>query len=122
MIEQSGGQVLRVPMEGAKMRWRDILQALGEEGIESVMIEGGATVINQLLSPENAALVSALVVTVAPVYLGRGGVAVNPDERQADNGLALPVARLRDVIWQPLGEDVVLCGRIDLGSVGIVHE
>ncbi|KAL6159122.1 5-diamino-6-(ribosylamino)-4(3H)-pyrimidinone 5'-phosphate reductase [Exserohilum turcicum] len=88
--------------------WHRILDALKEHDIQSVMIEGGGFVINDLLGPGPAySLVDSVIVTIAPVWLGKGGVQVCPDggpER-------LPVTRLRDVRWVPLGEDVVLCGR-----------
>ena len=118
VIEQSGGRVLRLPMEGGDTaRWRDILRVLADQGVASVMIEGGATVINELLGPDNARLVSSVVVTVAPVFLGQGSVSVRPprtvaDDDDDDDASPVPVARLRHVVWQPLGEDVILCGRL----------
>jgi 2,5-diamino-6-(ribosylamino)-4(3H)-pyrimidinone 5'-phosphate reductase len=59
---------------------------------------------------ENMDLVDSVIVTVAPVWLGKGGVQVCPDARVED-GQRVPVSRLKDVQWVPLGEDVVLCGR-----------
>lgn len=32
-----------------KLEWKDILKALSDEGLKSVMIEGGGTCINSLL-------------------------------------------------------------------------
>lgn len=113
VIERSGGRVVRLPTKGNTARWRDILRVLADEGVESVMIEGGATVINDLLGPDNASLVSSVVVTVAPVFLGRGSVSVRPPRTVAEDGSPAPVARLRQVVWKPLGEDVILCGRLD---------
>ncbi|KAJ8108835.1 hypothetical protein ONZ43_g6305 [Nemania bipapillata] len=73
------------------------------------MIEGGGAVINSLLG-ENADLVDSVIVTIAPVWLGEGGVVVSPP--RTTRGADRPVARLSDTKWVPLGEDVVLCGRI----------
>ena len=73
------------------------------------MIEGGGAVINGLLAPSNIGFVDTVIVTIAPVWLGKGGVQVCPDERDR-GGNKVPVARLRDVKWVPLGDDVVVCG------------
>jgi 2,5-diamino-6-(ribosylamino)-4(3H)-pyrimidinone 5'-phosphate reductase len=74
------------------------------------MIEGGGVVINELLAPENIGLVDSVVVTIAPVWLGKDGVLICPDAR-VEEGKKVPVGRLQDVKWVPMGEDVVLCGR-----------
>ncbi|RAH71139.1 RibD family protein, partial [Aspergillus aculeatinus CBS 121060] len=93
--------------------WRQVLEYLRrEEGVRSVMIEGGAAVINSLLEPRYQDLVSSVIVTVAPTWLGRGGVVVSPPRRVGDGGVAVPASRLTGVKWYPFGEDVVLCGRI----------
>ncbi|TGJ83003.1 hypothetical protein E0Z10_g5760 [Xylaria hypoxylon] len=91
-----------------RLNWRAILSAVRQEGLHSIMIEGGAEVINSLLS-EEANLVDSVIVTIAPIWLGRGGVTVSPPRTvHVDR----PVARLSDTMWMPLGDDVVLCGRI----------
>lgn len=77
--------------------WEKIILKLGERGIRSVMIEGGGRVINELLEGEmknlvaencsgnmsgngsgKRSLVDALVVTIAPLYLGAGGMMACP--------------------------------------------
>jgi 2,5-diamino-6-(ribosylamino)-4(3H)-pyrimidinone 5'-phosphate reductase len=95
-----------------RLRWEVILKALAAEGIRSVMIEGGGMVINDLLLPEHTHYIKSIIVTKAPTYLGRGGVVVSPAGRPMEPGKAHPVVRFSDVKWQPLGEDVVMCGRI----------
>ncbi|KAF2967904.1 hypothetical protein GQX73_g5715 [Xylaria multiplex] len=88
--------------------WHTILSAVWQEGLHSIMIEGGAGVINSLLG-EEANLVDSVIVTIAPIWLGQGGVTVSPPRTlHADR----PVARLSDTMWMPLGNDVVLCGKI----------
>jgi 2,5-diamino-6-(ribosylamino)-4(3H)-pyrimidinone 5'-phosphate reductase len=72
------------------------------------MIEGGAGVINSLLQPEYFEVIDSVIVTIAPVWLGQGGVVVSParsDERKA-------AVRLADVSWKQFGQDVVMCGKI----------
>jgi 2,5-diamino-6-(ribosylamino)-4(3H)-pyrimidinone 5'-phosphate reductase len=97
-----------------RFEWRHILDTLAMEALDSVMIEGGATVINSLLLPDNLGLISSVIVTIAPAWLGRGGAMVSPAQRLDENGYAMVSARLTTVRWLPFGEDVVLCGRISL--------
>lgn len=114
-LEAVGGRYIRARFsaeegEEGKFSWADVLAVLKREGLDSVMVEGGGAVINSLLAAENLPLVSSVIVTIAPTWLGKGGVVVSPDRPGGENGTA-PAARLVDVKWCPLGEDVVLCGR-----------
>lgn len=112
VLEGAGGGVVRVGVDDrGRFSWRETLEALGREGIRSVMVEGGGVVINSLLDPANHDLIDSVIVTIAPTWLGQGGVVVSP-ERVHEAGNAIPAARLSDVSWNPLGEDVVLCGRL----------
>lgn len=95
-----------------RLRWEAILKALAAEGIKSVMIEGGGMVINDLLQPEHAQFISSVIITTAPKYLGRGGVMVSPQMRHDGSGKLQAVAEFKDVSWNPLGEDIIMCGRI----------
>jgi 2,5-diamino-6-(ribosylamino)-4(3H)-pyrimidinone 5'-phosphate reductase len=113
VLESVGGRYLVLGMsheeiQDAGSAWHIILDALRDRGIQSVMIEGGGFVINDLLGPGPAySLVDSVIVTIAPTWLGKGGVQVCPD----GGSERLPVTRLQEVKWVPLGEDVVLCGR-----------
>ncbi|KAF9892391.1 hypothetical protein FE257_002168 [Aspergillus nanangensis] len=71
-----GGDFLRIVEynQNWRLRWEAILRALASEGIKSVMIEGGGTVLSELLNPEYTGLIDTIIVTVAPTYLGSGGV------------------------------------------------
>jgi 2,5-diamino-6-(ribosylamino)-4(3H)-pyrimidinone 5'-phosphate reductase len=116
LLEGLGGKVFKIPTMSSdasrspSFLWSDIFGALYAEGIESVMVEGGGVVINDLLSPMNHKMIDAVIVTIAPTWLGRGGVQVCPDQHLV-NGQRVPVGSLEDVRWVPLGDDVVLCGR-----------
>jgi len=113
VLESVGGEVIVLDLSAkcvatAGSSWHLILDALSCRGIGSVMIEGGAFVINDILGQGPAyALVDSVIVTIAPTWLGKGGVQVCPD----GGSKRLPVTRLKDTKWIPLGEDVVLCGR-----------
>ena len=76
-----------------------MLMTLKAIGINSVMIEGGATIINTILS-EHAHLVDSVIMTYAPVFLGQDGVSVSPDG---------PLPKFEKVAWLQLEDDVVMC-------------
>ncbi|KAI0132527.1 riboflavin-specific deaminase domain-containing protein [Xylariales sp. AK1849] len=115
LLEEHGGKyiVLRsITPARQRFQWGDILRAVRVEGIRTIMIEGGGEVINSLLEPESEAYISSVILTIAPTWLGRGGVVVSPARRSDTRGQPIPAARLADVSWIPLGEDVVLCGKL----------
>ncbi|TGO31931.1 hypothetical protein BHYA_0379g00030 [Botrytis hyacinthi] len=95
------------PDHEGRFSWQDILEALWKEGIASLMIEGGAGIINDMLA-EGQRFIDGVIVTIAPVWLGKGGVTVLPERENPGK----ETFRLRGVKWIPLGEDVVCCGRV----------
>ncbi|CAK7241006.1 MAG: 2,5-diamino-6-(ribosylamino)-4(3H)-pyrimidinone 5'-phosphate reductase [Sporothrix thermara] len=122
LLESHGGKYIilgdhsdsyKGPEPGFRFRWEDVLSSVASNHLRSIMIEGGGSIINNLLAPENSSLVDSVIVTIAPTWLGRGGVVVSPDRVYDDNNQATAVARLKDVKWQQLGDDVVLCGRLN---------
>ncbi|KAF2449245.1 bacterial bifunctional deaminase-reductase [Karstenula rhodostoma CBS 690.94] len=111
-LTEAGGLYITLPTDSrGRFDWGDIFNILGTNGLFSVMVEGGGVVINELLSPRYIGLVDSVIVTIAPVWLGKDGVQVCPEERRNEGGVKMSVGRLKDVRWLPLGEDVVLCGR-----------
>ena len=82
-----------------------LLAELGRRGVRTVMVEGGATLITEML---RARLVDRVVVTIAPKILGNGIDAVGDlgiDE------LSRAVEIVEPVI-ERYGADVVMDGRI----------
>ena len=85
-------------------QWAQLLETLKRvHRLESVMIEGGAHIINTLLSEchptTGTPLVDSLIVTIGPVYLGKDGVGVSP---------ASPLT-LKNVRWWTGVQDSVMC-------------
>ncbi|KAH6685699.1 5-amino-6-uracil reductase [Plectosphaerella plurivora] len=116
LLEQHGGKyILVAALPSGRFEWVDVLAVLHEQGLQSLMIEGGGEVLNSLLAPESHALVDSVIVTIAPTWLGQGGVVVSPPRVQDAQGVPLSAARLSSVSWIPLGEDVVLCGKLGHG-------
>ena len=92
--------------------WKDVFGCVAAEGLRSIMIEGGGDIINSILEAPNYDLVDSVIVTIAPTWLGQGGVVVSPPRMVDGAGLPTPAVRLSNVSWHPLGEDVVLCGSL----------
>jgi diaminohydroxyphosphoribosylaminopyrimidine deaminase / 5-amino-6-(5-phosphoribosylamino)uracil reductase len=76
---------------------RDELQALADEGVQSLLLEGGPTIAQSFLRED---LVDKVLVFVAP-RIGGGGLPFFPAESSATHKLT----RLRA---EPVGEDVLL--------------
>lgn len=109
VLEAAGARVLRVEAdEQGQVRLAPALRRLREEGLQSLMVEGGATVIASFLA---AGLVDRVVVTVAPLLVG--GLAAAGTLAQQLNGQPFP--RLERVRCWQLGEDVVVAGDVARG-------
>jgi len=104
LVRESGGLVLEMREE---KDWKEILGLLAVEGIQSLMVEGGGSIINGLLEAVNQKYVNSVIVTIAPTYLGKGGVTISPNRTGPVNE-----ARLDVVKWISMGQDVVMAGRI----------
>jgi diaminohydroxyphosphoribosylaminopyrimidine deaminase / 5-amino-6-(5-phosphoribosylamino)uracil reductase len=84
-----------------------LLKQLGEAGVGSILVEGGAGIITALLAGHKA---DRLVVAIAPKIIGRGIPAVGD----------LHIHRLSDAITfsavktRKLGNDIIFDGRFDL--------
>lgn len=124
-VESVGGRYLPIvpgksgagQAEGPKrysLEWDMVLKTLWDEGMESLMVEGGGQVINDLLALANRGfdVVDSVIITIAPTWLGRGGVTVAPDRPVDEQRRSMPGPRLGQVSWTQMGEDMVMCGRV----------
>lgn len=118
LLEEYGGKYLHIdlktdPSTGEhRLDWHELFITLKQTGLDSVMVEGGGQIINSLLEPPYLSEINMVIVTIAPTWLGQGGVVVSPARRLDEAGKAIPAARLAGAKWYPFGEDVVLCGSI----------
>lgn len=115
LLEEHGGKYIVLNHQSShsqRFEWEDVLRAVKAEGLHSVMIEGGGQIINSLLEPQSNHFINSVILTIAPTWLGQGGVVVSPARRLEPGGQPVPAARLAETTWVPLGEDVVLCGRV----------
>jgi GTP cyclohydrolase II len=105
-LEKQGARVFRLPQGSCGgIDLTALLAKLGEMGITSLMVEGGAQVITSFITSQ---LVDQVIVTVAPVLVG--GL------RVLDSSLSLPLGnfpRLTQVSFHQVGEDLVLWGNPD---------
>ncbi|GLD95376.1 hypothetical protein PINS_up004020 [Pythium insidiosum] len=90
----------------------DALIKLRAHGVESVMIEGGAAIIQACLaahaSDPSKHLVSRIILTIAPTFIG-GLHAVHRPVVAPGGG---PFPRLRDVSYLQLDEDLIVVGQL----------
>ena len=88
-------------IETGSLNWFSLTKKLREDyNINSIMIEGGAKVIKQLLLKPD--LVNSLVITIGSTFLGKSGVEVSPDES----------VELSDINWWKGTTDTVMCARL----------
>jgi riboflavin-specific deaminase-like protein len=95
-------------IDGSGLDLRQVLAVLWEKGIHSVMVEGGATVINAFV---RAGLADAIVLTVAPTLVG-GYKAI--DNLGLSTSAQLP--RISPISTHSLGDDLIMWGQLNYGS------
>lgn len=102
-LVKAGARVIRMPKAAAGgIQLTDLFRWLREQGVKSLMVEGGANVICSIL---NDRLVDQLVLTIAPRFFGRNGV------RAAGTlNCAQAMAGLSNVEVEQLGDDVLIRG------------
>jgi diaminohydroxyphosphoribosylaminopyrimidine deaminase / 5-amino-6-(5-phosphoribosylamino)uracil reductase len=102
-----GATVLKLPSDvDGRVDLAVLLGQLVAFGVESVMIEGGATLITGFF---RAGLVDRLAVCVAPKILGDGIEAIG-DLGIRDLSRSLTLA---DTVVEPYGVDLILSGRVE---------
>ena len=84
-----------------KFSWDEIMLTLLSRGIRSIMIEGGASVIADVLRRR---LADVVIITVAPVFIGSDGVGIHASLYRPE--------WLDDTKAIAVGKDMVIAGRI----------
>ncbi|EPQ60287.1 dihydrofolate reductase [Gloeophyllum trabeum ATCC 11539] len=89
-LRNAGARIFEVPGDGESLSLPAVLTVLYDNWIESVMVEGGAKVINSFLNlAREEDVVDTLIVTQAPVRLGEDAVGYGTNIL-AGGGAALP--------------------------------
>jgi GTP cyclohydrolase II len=105
-LESLGARVYRLPSgDNGGIGLKELLQMLGEMGINSLMVEGGAQIITSFLGFQ---AVDQVIVTIAPVLVG--GVRVL-DILHQPRPKVFP--RLINIDYQRIGEDLIVRGDPD---------
>lgn len=107
IVESVRGEVIEIESDylddNNNIQWNKLFKLLHKKGLKSVMVEGGATIINQLLDPFNSNCIHSLIITIGPVYLGSNGVQVSPNGR----------VDLKQVKWWHGIQDSILCAKVN---------
>ena len=103
VLEAMGVQVFHLPGSNGLLDMIFLLRHLGNMGINSLMVEGGAQIIGSFLASR---LVDQIVLTIAPLMVGGLRVMEGFPPRKG-------FPRLRHLSYQQLGEDLVLRGEPD---------
>jgi 2,5-diamino-6-(ribosylamino)-4(3H)-pyrimidinone 5'-phosphate reductase len=91
--------IIQIPLVDGIMSWSDIFTSLHNLGLKSIMVEGGATIINTLLT---TTLVDSLIITIGPIFLGNEGVQVSPSSQ----------VKLENINWWTGIQDSVMCANL----------
>ncbi|WP_370543349.1 bifunctional diaminohydroxyphosphoribosylaminopyrimidine deaminase/5-amino-6-(5-phosphoribosylamino)uracil reductase RibD [Geobacter sp. OR-1] len=103
-IEALGAEVLICRAIGERVDLRDLMARLGESGIQSVLLEGGAGLAGEMLA---AGLIDRCLFFYAPKLVGGDGVglfAANGVERMGD------AVKIGNVAVRRCGDDIIVEG------------
>lgn len=93
-------RIIRLPRQAdGGLSPRDILEALAERGLTTVLVEGGATTISRFV---DAQMIDRLHISIAPIIIGSGpaGIRLSPIDRLSE-------ARRPEVQVYNIGTDIV---------------
>jgi riboflavin-specific deaminase-like protein len=109
-LETLGVKVFRLPSgDNGGIEIKKVLDILGEKGIKSVMVEGGAQIISSFLWYK---AVDQIIVTIAPVLVG--GLRVLDFHRQPP---PKEFPHLVNVEYEKIGEDLIVRGEPDWAAL-----
>lgn len=111
-LADAGCEVLMLPGADGKIDFRDLMNALGEMKVASLMIEGGATMLAAAL---DADVVDRIHLVVAPKIFGGRDAPSVIGGRGVDE--VADAWRLVDVKVSRLGDDVLIEGDVRRGEI-----
>jgi 3,4-dihydroxy 2-butanone 4-phosphate synthase/GTP cyclohydrolase II len=107
-LEELGARIYPLPAaEPDRVSLPALLEMLAGQGLDSLMVEGGAEVIGAFLAQK---LVNLVVLTIAPIFIG--GLQVMTPGRSVLPAIGGSFPRLHEMGCEILGEDLVVWGRL----------
>lgn len=113
---QAGAECLELPLESGRVSVTALLDELGRRQMTNVLVEGGGQVLGSFF---DGGQVDEVRVFVAPVLIG-GTQAPTPIAGQGINSLTHG-RRLRTLLTQTVGTDVLIVGRLDPNDTESLH-
>lgn len=110
---QVGAELLELPSPDGQVDLGELLEALGERGITSVLVEGGGVLLGSLF---DGGFVDKVIAFIAPIIIGgkeaRTAVAGRGVDKVVDS------LRLDGVSVERLDEDLMVCGYVAAKNKG----
>ena len=110
-LREAGAEVLRLPAKRGRVDLLELLKALGQREITSVVVEGGGTLLGSLFDQK---LVDRVYAFVAPVIIGGSGAVTAVEGRGVSK--MTEALRLRRPKVERLGDDILICGYVWEGA------
>ena len=107
-LREAGAEVLELPCDGERLNLRALMSALAERNVMSVLIEGGGGLAWGALQ---AGLVDKVALFYAPIIIGGEGAVSGVGGAGVET--VAEALRLSEVSWEPVGEDLLVRGRVN---------
>ncbi|MFC1860222.1 bifunctional diaminohydroxyphosphoribosylaminopyrimidine deaminase/5-amino-6-(5-phosphoribosylamino)uracil reductase RibD [Chloroflexota bacterium] len=104
---QPGVEVLEFPLDDGLVDLERLLEALGERGITSVLVEGGGILFGSLF---DLGLIDKVITFVAPIIIGGKEAKTAVSGRGVDK--VVDSLKLKRVSLEKLGDDVMVSGYV----------
>ena len=104
---QVGAELLELPSEGGRVDLGELLKALGEREITSVLVEGGGILLGSLF---DGRLVDKVIAFIAPIIIGGKEAKTAVSGKGVDK--VVDSLKLRHVSLEKLGEDLMVSGYV----------
>ncbi|KAI8895682.1 dihydrofolate reductase-like domain-containing protein [Globomyces pollinis-pini] len=109
-FQNAGFTIVELPLKGTHINLAESFLILKSFGIDSIMVEGGAKIIQEFVNSKELP-VDELIVTIAPVYV-KGGIHSTCTTNSILN-TSDQITNLKNPKWHSFGNDVVLTGLIE---------
>lgn len=114
-LEEAGARIIEIPpssirdglVPSSRLSLPVILKSLSDLGIRSLMVEGGACIIESFFAARER-IVDTLIITVAPVLVGSDGVGYQCKYPVLELSDSKKQARFKEVHTELLGRDTVV--------------